>query len=250
MKKFRKYFLYTYSTFKVLTILFRKRLRTYFAPLVSYKFSTHCESSHLIYHSSLADGFAATPAPSRLVFNSLYCFKCSNSFLYRQACLTLFQSTPLHSFYMMCVFLFYLSGLFFIFSVLVWIGLKRFDEPTSFRRRKSFNVDHTTTTMEPKKKVTSEIKKVAHLPKNSPFLYTDTRDLLLLAFAEPKPLFTKAEKRKAAKLMLQSLPLLESCFRNLRRSLNLDLRQVAQQCRSGLQFLMMNSKKKKFTTKL
>ena len=88
------------------------------------------------------------------------------------------------------------------------------------------------------KKFMSQLHSLVNLPKDSPFLYTATRDLLLLAFKEPKPLLSQEERNKAAELLKKSLPLLESAFTTLHGSLNPDLRQVAQQCRSGLQFLV------------
>lgn len=89
-----------------------------------------------------------------------------------------------------------------------------------------------------RKVVLNELQNLVSIPKDSPYLYTATRDLLLLAFKEPKPLIPQAEKAEAAKLLKQSLPLLEFCFTTLHGSLNPDLRQVAQRCRSGLQFLV------------
>ena len=87
-------------------------------------------------------------------------------------------------------------------------------------------------------KLIGELYKLLSLQKSSPHLYPACRDLVLLAFREPKPLFSQGDKTKAAELVKESLPLLEFSFANLRRSLNPDLRQVAQRCRSGLQFLV------------
>lgn len=88
-------------------------------------------------------------------------------------------------------------------------------------------------------KLVSELQKLASLQKDSLSLYTVGRDLVLLAFREPKPLFPEtAERSRAATLVKRSLPLLEVSFASLHRSLNPDLRQVAQRCRSGLQFLV------------
>jgi hypothetical protein len=85
----------------------------------------------------------------------------------------------------------------------------------------------------------NELQKLARLQKDSLNLYTVARDLVLIAFRETKPLFPEvADKIRAGVLIKKSLPLLEASFATLHGSLNPDLRQVAQRCRSGLQFLI------------
>ncbi|CAG0900508.1 unnamed protein product [Cyprideis torosa] len=87
--------------------------------------------------------------------------------------------------------------------------------------------------------VLRDLKKLCQLSKTSDFVYPNGRDLVLLAFNQPKPLFPSPEDKAAARpLVQQSLPLLEKAFKELHGSLNIDLRQVAQKCRSGLQFLV------------
>lgn len=88
------------------------------------------------------------------------------------------------------------------------------------------------------KKLFCELQKFANLQKNSPGLYPVARDLVLSVFQEQKPIFEEAHKAKAFELVKKSLPLLETSFAFLHGSLNPDLRQVAQRCRSGLQFLI------------
>ena len=87
-------------------------------------------------------------------------------------------------------------------------------------------------------KLMSELQKLLNLKTNSPYLYTACIDLVHLAFKEPKPLFSQTEKAEAAELVKKSLPFLEISFAKFHGSLNPDLRQAAQRCRSGLQFLI------------
>ncbi|KAK6979906.1 hypothetical protein BgiMline_020902, partial [Biomphalaria glabrata] len=89
-----------------------------------------------------------------------------------------------------------------------------------------------------KSKLLIHLQKLAGLQQHSPFLYVVARDLVLLAFSETKPLFADPDKAKAAELLRRTLPLLETSFASLHGSLNPDLRQTAQRCRSGLEFLI------------
>ena len=87
-------------------------------------------------------------------------------------------------------------------------------------------------------KLLNELQKLLNLKTSSPHLYTACIDIVLLAFKEQKPLFSQTEKAEAAELVKKSLPFLENSFAKLHGSLNPDLRQTAQRCRSGLQFLI------------
>ena len=88
------------------------------------------------------------------------------------------------------------------------------------------------------KKLLSELQKLVSLHQTSPFVYKTGIDVVLLAFSESKPLFSEVDKVVASELVKNSLPLLKFSFSKLHGSLNPDLRQVAQRCRSGLQFLV------------
>jgi hypothetical protein len=84
-----------------------------------------------------------------------------------------------------------------------------------------------------------ELEKLASLKENSRNLYLQAEKTILLAFNEKKPLFVEqVEKVKAAKLVEQSLPLLANFFCILNGSLDPDRRELAQSCRSGLQYLV------------
>jgi hypothetical protein len=89
-----------------------------------------------------------------------------------------------------------------------------------------------------KNKLLLNLHRLANLKRQSPSLFVVARDLVLLAFSETKPLFAEPEKLKAAGLLESAVPLLEKSFATLHSKLNPDLRQTAQQCRSGLEFLV------------
>ncbi len=87
-------------------------------------------------------------------------------------------------------------------------------------------------------KLLSQLEKLASFQLNSWNLYLVAENTVLLAFQEDKPLFTEADRPKAAQSVEKSLPLLEVAFATLHGSMNPDRRQTAQMCRSGLQFLV------------
>lgn len=93
--------------------------------------------------------------------------------------------------------------------------------------------------MSGKKEIKRHLQVLSSLQLNSRNLKLTAENTVLSAFKEPKPLFeSDAEKSEEAKLVEKSLPLLEHFFKELDGSLNPDLRQHAQRCRSGLQFLI------------
>ena len=93
--------------------------------------------------------------------------------------------------------------------------------------------------MTTKSQLLVELTKLASLQSNSNNLYQVVQKTVLLAFEQSKPLFADGpEKNRAANFLEKSLPLLPKGFATLSGSLNPDRRELAQKCRSGLQYLV------------
>ena len=89
-----------------------------------------------------------------------------------------------------------------------------------------------------KKIMLGELQALASLPKDALIIVSAVAIVLHSAFEESKPLFSIADKPKAAKLIVKCLPKFRAYFADLDSCIFPNLVQTAQRARSGLQFLI------------
>ncbi|KAI2807891.1 hypothetical protein BLOT_005831, partial [Blomia tropicalis] len=87
-------------------------------------------------------------------------------------------------------------------------------------------------------KLLKELSQLGSLQKNSKNLYQSAEKVLLLAFDHPKPLFVGTDRKEIEPLVERAIPLLRESFIRLNIRLEPELLEIAQRCRSGLQYIV------------